>query len=69
MPRVFISYRRSQAGQEAGRLFDERALGAKNVFKDVDVRSVSEKSQDGRARCEALQRRRAASGQGLALLA
>lgn len=38
MPRVFISYRRSDSEAEAGRLFDylERALGARNVFKDVD---------------------------------
>jgi hypothetical protein len=38
MSKVFISYRRSEAESEVGRLFDylEREIGARKVFKDVD---------------------------------
>src|SRR5689334_2587317 len=38
MPRVFISYRRSDSEYIVGRLYDhlEHAFGRKKVFKDVD---------------------------------
>lgn len=38
MPRMFMSYRRSDSISESGRMHDhlEREFGARNVFKDVD---------------------------------
>ena len=38
MPKVFISYRRSDSRKDAGRLYDRlvEAFGKDNVFKDVD---------------------------------
>lgn len=38
MPRIFLSYRRSDTSSDAGRLFQDlkKSYGAKNVFKDVN---------------------------------
>jgi len=38
MPKVFISYRRADSQDVAGRLFDHlhTAVGSKNIFKDID---------------------------------
>lgn len=38
MPRIFISYRRSDSRKDAGRLYDRlvHAFGRHNIFKDVD---------------------------------
>ncbi len=38
MPRLFISYRRTDSKQIAGRIYDRLApvFGKENIFKDVD---------------------------------
>ncbi|MEM9092553.1 MAG: toll/interleukin-1 receptor domain-containing protein [Cyanobacteria bacterium P01_F01_bin.53] len=48
MSRIFISYRRSDAAAEAGRIYDylERAFGHEAIFKDVDAIDAGDDFRD-----------------------